>query len=127
MSRLWPILACLLLLPLASGAVRLAPAEEVSGASCARACPCEAPAEAEADEADTPRHAQGCPGRGADGPCPAGCDDCPCCPGGLVALIHSVTILPPVPALGEALYGPPERWARGISERLFIPPELTSV
>lgn len=127
MSRLWPILACSLLVHLLAGAAPAAPTAEEPGPSCANACPCEAPTRATAEKSDGHHGAHGCPAGESDGPCPAGCDDCPCCPGGLVAIAHGVALLPPVHDIAGALCGPAERRAVGTCERLFIPPELASV
>ncbi len=123
MSKVLPILACLLLVKLAAGAAPPAPTAEERGATCAHACPCDAPSTATGHEADGQDGDPRCPANRSDDPCPAGCNDCPCCPGGLVAMTQQATILPPVHDRREALSGPPELRAAGTTDRLFIPPK----
>lgn len=88
--------------------------------SCESACPCEqvthAHDEAEHDDAD---RRGSCP----DGACPPGCDDCACCPGGMVALTTGLMTVPHASYGRAEFLAPSDEPASVPNRRLFIPPE----
>ena len=116
----WALLIGLLLgqLGLGPGVV----AAGLGGATddCDEPCPCEALAAAE-DRHDPQEHP--CSDEGPGEECPPNCDECACCAGIAVAVAPS-SVSGPESSAGASTIAPREASAVGVTDRIFIPPEL---
>jgi hypothetical protein len=95
-------------------------------AGCDPACHCEEVADAGHDDRHD-RDGDACPPQGSEEPCPPGCDDCTCCPGGLVAVTPNLAPCPASPPGATLLICPREDLASGVPGRIFSPPEPSLV
>ncbi len=124
--RVGVLLASLLFWQLGTGVVPPTAQASDPGDACERTCPCEQESRAAGEtnpghgDAD---HSSPCP----DGPCPSGCDDCACCPGGMVALATGPATVPQASNGRAEFLTPPDEAANAPTRRIFRPPKTSLV